>query len=109
MTHEACFAVRKLRELAEDEQLGTVVKVLLVNPIPTRRVFEYVGTWPRLWIPADVDESRRGLSERQVMMHTHHPLKRGMQEVEEESSEDEDEDVNVDGGQEYNSDASLSE
>ena len=109
MMHEACFAVRKLRELAEDERLGRVVKVLLVNPIPTRRVFEYVGTWPRLWIPADVDESRRGLSERQVMMHTHHPVMRGMQEVE-ESSEDEDENehANVDGGQEYSSDA-LSE
>ena len=98
--HEACFIVRKFRELAEDDQIGTVFKLLLINPIPTRHVSEHIGTWPHLLVPRDVDESQRGLSERQVMMHTHPSLMSGMQEVEESS---EDENMHVDEG--YNSDA----
>ena len=70
-------AIHDLRDLADDDEIGAVFKLLVTSPLRSRHV---AGTWPaqhRLLLPADDLSGRGGPTERQISMRDRRPAQGG--------------------------------
>ena len=65
---DTCFLIRKLRELADDEGINAVFKLLVISPMANRYICHYVNPEDRLIMPQDVNGDPQALTGRQVMM-----------------------------------------